>query len=338
LAHHDNQRGFAVRKINSSVANRKKEWSWSLNLASYDRCFKLSPTELSELQYWSHHNGRGFGILSDATVDALQRLVQPINETISTIDFLSPYDGRLALQLMLLEMHRRRTSFWSWSFADWRETIGKNHHDFQQRFDKEQGRQHLLAIAYVLLEFMDFWELRFEKRSLATKVFGQDCTNATIERVLTALREQGYKVDGNEMHQYRAVTCEALLSNRSPYLEDLTEDSLDLARKRIVSKKHQQSFVALSVALERLGILERPIYRMNQERRAPGSNGAMEGIAMEWSELCLRWFHTSTLAYESRSACFYKLLLAGRWLAKNYPDITHPIIGRARLQQRTLEQ
>jgi len=313
-----------MRKSKQEDCIEKKVWSWSLNLENYDRCHELKPAESSALEYWLHHNGQGFGIISDASAKALKRLVQPITDTIATLDFPSPYDGRMALQLMLVEMHRRQTSLWAWSSADWQETIGRNHQEFRLRFNKEQGRQHLLAIAYVLLEFKDFWGLRFEKYSLATKIFGRDHVNLEIERVLTALKEQGYESYGEGLHQYRAVTCEALLSNRSAYLEDLTEESLDVARKQNKSKSHRQSFIALSVALERLGILNRLIHRLNLEKRAPGSRGAMEGVAPEWSELCTRWFNTSTLGFETRSGYFYRLLVAGRWLLKNHPEVTHP--------------
>ena len=312
-----------MRKRKRSTAEQKV-WSWSLKPENYDCCYELSSTELLELEYWVHHNGCGYGVISDSTAEALKRLVQPIYDAIAVIEFPTQYDGNMVLQRILLEMYRRQTSFWEWSSTDWLETLGKNHQEFRQRFGTEHGRQHLLAIAYVLLEFMDFWGLRFEKCSLATKVFGQDCVNVELERVLTALRTQGYEVDGSERYKYRAVICEAMLSNRSPYLEDLTKESLDTARKQITDKKHQESFIALSVALERLGILDRPIPRLSLERRAPGSNGAMEGVSPEWAELCLRWFNTSPLAFETRSGYFYRLLVAGRWLLKHHPDCTHP--------------
>lgn len=313
-----------MKKSKHSTHTEKKVWNWALNLENYDRSHKLKRAELSELEYWVHHNGRGFGIISDETAEVLHRLVQPINDMIATLDFPSPYDGRMALQLMLLEMHHRRTSFWAWSSTDWLETICTSHQEFEQRFAKAQGRQHLLAIAYVLLNFMDFWNLRFEKCGLATKVFGRNFVNSEIERLLTALREQGYEVDGNEMHKYRAVICEAMLSNRSPYLEDLTEEALDNARKQITDKKHQQSFMAISVALERLGILKRPIHRLNLEKRAPGSKGAMEGVDPEWAKICQQWLDITALAPGTRDSYFYKLLIAGRWLVENHPKITHP--------------
>lgn len=303
---------------------KKQGWSWSLDPEIYDQCPELSPAEKLELGYWVHHNGRGYGIISDATAEALRRLVQPINDTIATLDLPSPYSGRIGLQLILLAMHQRGTSFWAWSSADWIDTIGKSHEEFQQRFDKPQGRQHLLAFAYVLREFMDFWELPFEKSGLATKVFGKARVNAEIERVLTIMGEQGYGVQGDQRYQYRAVISAAMLSNRSPYLADLTEESLDIARKQIKRNKHQHGFMALSVALERLGILDRPIQRLNQENRTPGSKGAMEGVDPEWADLCLRWFNTSTLTTTTRDGYFYSLLLAGRWLAQKHPEVTHP--------------
>ena len=181
-----------------STGVEKQGWSWFLNPEIYDQCPELSTAEKLELGYWVNHNGRGYGLISDATAEVLQRLMQPLNDTIATLDLPSRYSERIAIQVMLLEMHRRGTSFWAWSSTDWIETIGKSQEEFQQRFDKVQGRQHLLAISYVLLEFMDFWGLPFERSGLATKVFGKDRVNAEIERILITLGEQGYGVAGDQ--------------------------------------------------------------------------------------------------------------------------------------------
>lgn len=313
-----------MTRQNRPPRSQEKAWSWSLQVENYDRRPEIDPGELAELDYWVDHTGKGYGVIPARSEKALHRLVQPLNDAIALIDFPTEYDGRRGLQLMLVEMHRRRTSFWAWSSADWLVIIGKNHADFCQRFEQGTGRQHLLAIAYVLLEFMDFWELRFEKCSLANKVFGRVLVESTIDEVLQALKAQGYESYGNESHKYRAVICEAFLSNRSPYLKDLTTESLDIARNRIVGKKHQQSFMALSVAFERLGVIDQPLQPRNSEQRHLGSGGAMDEVAPEWSEICERWFNTSTLAAETRTSYFYTLLAVGRWLAKNHPEISHP--------------
>ena len=299
------------------------KWCWSIDFNIYDRRPELDAAERTELEHWMRWHGKGYGKVPRQTAQILQRLIRPIEDVFELLDFNpKPEACRLCIQLLLLEMRRRQTTFWAWTATDWLENIGKNHKDFRQRYQTEHGRQHLLAAAYVLLSFTDFWSLRFEKYGLASKVFGQTTVNATVQSVLDALKQLGYETD-SERYYYRAIVCESLLANRSPRLEDLTEEALVTIRQQ-VSQKHQKNFVALSSALERLGFLTQPIERLTVAGRKLGAYGALEGVPAEWADLSQRWFNTSTLSFESRNGYFYKILIAGRWLAQLHPEVTHP--------------
>lgn len=297
---------------------------WPLDFEHYDRRHALDSTEKEALEYWCNHRGRGYGVVTEESQEALQRPLKPLDDAIALIEFPGKYAGLVGIQVILLEMQRRQTSYWAWTSNDWLEILGKSHSAFKERFNQEHGRQQVLAIIYVLLGFMDFDAIRFEKSSLARKVFGSQQLDASTQIILDALVKQGYKADGKEIHKYRAVISEIFLLHRSIDLNDLTPESLDRARQQIPRKQHRQSFVAISVALERLGVLSQSLYRIGKEPSLLGSRGALDQVSSEWAEFCTEWYKLSTLALETRNSYFYALILAGRWLAKHYPDINSP--------------
>lgn len=58
-------------------------------------------------------------------------------------------------------------------------------------------------------------------------------------------------------------------------------------------------------------------------RRLP-ENTDTSGIAPEWVDWCLQWHRFSDLAASVKRQYFHILLRAGRWLAKNHPEVTSP--------------
>ena len=302
------------------------QWKWSIDLETYDRRSELDAAERAGLELWMSSCPKRYGTLLPQTVHALQRLLRPLDDVFELMD-INPKERlrlrRITSHVILQEVACRQTTFWAWTVADWIEIIGQSGHEYRQRYQLTHCRQDLLAIAYVLCRFMDFWSLRFEKYTFATRVFGQDTVDTAVQLVLKTLGQLGYGSDYDSF-KYHATVCTALLANRSPHLEDLTEEVLVVIRQQVINKKHLHSFAALSTALQRLGILNQSFECLNPQESNLGVNGALEGVPAEWADWCQRWFNTSTLTLATRKSHFYRLLVAGRWLAQHHPDVTHP--------------
>jgi len=96
--------------INTAYASEapQADWSWPVNPALYDRRGELQKNEAAALEYlvsrelYGHFRGR---VRHD-----LKRLTQPILDTVSATG-TPKQSGDGAMGALVLEMHRRQTSF-----------------------------------------------------------------------------------------------------------------------------------------------------------------------------------------------------------------------------------
>lgn len=162
-----------------------RPWRWPLELAAYDRTDSLSAAEAVELAYVTGRRGRQ-GHWPQRTVRALDALaVTGADE-----------QARCNVQAIVAsEMHHRQRSFWAWAPAAWHALLGDSVARFQERFPRAPYtvRPHLMAAgrctALTPNDLRAFW--RFERVSLARKVFGQAPVDAAVERVVGALAGWG---------------------------------------------------------------------------------------------------------------------------------------------------
>jgi integrase len=292
-----------------------------LNIDSYERNPALTLTEAKALtrHVHEHHPAKA------ALHDKVRRLIEPIKDLFSYTKLRHVVRPFLILYL-LREMSRRGRSFWGWTTEEWIETI--NNHPPQQ--------QHLIAAAYLLCGFTELDTVGWRHPlyvSLAQKVFGQNCVEEVLGRVRTLLVEWGYSGKATMRHVPRTV-CEALLANRSPYLEDLTIEVLKTVeenRKR--NKKGKKGtgsrpsvwLVAVSRVLTKLGVIREPLCPI---RKPPAWRTEKcelaENVPTEWVDLCRFWFETSTICFNSRRRSYYFLLNVGRWVGHEHPEATSP--------------
>ncbi len=159
---------------------------------------------------------------------------------------------------------------------------------------------------------------------LAEKVFGQTCVESVLERVRALLVEWGYSGKATIRHIPRTV-CEALLANRSPHLEDLTIEVLEIVAQRRKRNKQRKSgrpsmwLVAVSRVLTKLGIIREPLRPFTKlpAWRTEDSD-LRENVPVEWANVCRFWFDTSTLCLNSRRRTYYTLLQIGRWASHEH--------------------
>jgi integrase len=292
---------------------QRNNWS-PLSIDRYDRNPALTSSEVRALTSHVHEHHPAKRILHDK----VRRLIEPLDDLLNHTKLRHRVRPFLVLYL-LREMNRRGRSFWGWTIEEWIETI--NRHPPQQ--------QHLIAVAYLLCGFTELdtvgWRHPLYVR-FAQKVFGQNCVDGVLDRVRTLLVEWGYSGKATMRHIPRTV-CEALLANRSPYLEDLTIEVLkkvEESRKR--NKKRTGSrpsvwLVAVSRVLTKLGVIREPLCPV---RKAPAWKTEKcelaENVPTEWANLCRFWFDTSTLCLNSRRRTYYVLLNIGRWVGHEHRE------------------
>lgn len=324
-------------RSNSSLQIRKQArtqntadtpWCWPLNIESYDRNPCLSSDEWEEIDNWISYSksGKGHHGWNPQTYKILHRLFQPLNDVIDFVGGKAKIKRHSSVGLFLWEMYRRGTSFWAWKREEWIEIIGvdvaayRQHH--HQALTDVNHRQFLFAVSYLLCNLSDIYIFRELSWSLlATKIFQPGRAVIALNQVSNSLKQLGYV---GETLQLRSVINKVLLANRSPCLEDLTYEKLDAVRKQSSQVASNDNFVGLSQGLVGLGILSKPLTKLRIQGKFLGSNGALENISVEWLHWCQRWYDTSTYPPKTRRGIFYSLLVPGRWLAKQHPNIVTP--------------
>ena len=98
---------------------------------------------------------------------------------------LPKQSGDGAIGALVLEMHRRRKSYWVWSREEWLETLCVSNQNFRVRFQwtSANARHALVTSTYLLGVFDDFRALGLiDRTALACRVFGRDRIQAQIKQ------------------------------------------------------------------------------------------------------------------------------------------------------------
>ncbi|BCL84637.1 integrase [Ktedonobacteria bacterium brp13] len=317
--------------MNQTALSLSKSWQWPINMEAYDRSFEFSEQEWETIESviagLSPSRRRQLGSLH-----LLHRLFQPIDTIIDyvAIDWADETRRDVFQQthlILTLEMYRRKTTFWAWSAQEWLESMGSNWSTFAQRYGWSSGncrysigRTMLATIAYFLSSPfpLDLLVETFEITSLAKRVFGKEHLQQAITQMTAILQSWGYQ----ERDQHPLKTCVSylLLLNRSPYLEDLSTEILEIAGQNGSRHGVQKYLFQASRALFALGIIQKIIggekpYSM---RFRP------EYVSEEWLSWCDKWRKQSTLQSNTIDHHYALLRNVGRWLKKHHPEVTSP--------------
>ncbi len=205
--------------------------------------------------------------------------------------------------------------------------LGKDYYAYvHQHGATANARQQLIAVAYLLCSFNELGGLgRLAYFALAEKIFGCGFVNTGVAALLADLQLWGYTSKGN-LVGVRAALAEAMLAQRSPRLQDLTQDTMGRLYREADAKITRRGLTVVSYALVRRGILREPLGRdgNTSKKGRIDHRKAAEGVPPEWWQWCERWFATSALQPASRVSIVYALFQAGRWLAREHPGITGP--------------
>jgi len=302
-------------------------WRWPIDLARYDRSPALTPPERATLLARNAALGQGqLPLPQTPEWTTLERLLRPLEDARTSL-YIPPQaaqrrSARQAVALILCGCASTQTSFWAWSPAEWVAVFGPTLGTFR-RLDHpgmdSSIRPDMVAIAYLLDCFAAFRLLgRFNRITLATRVFGPDCLIEAIEPIMAVLQGWGYQ-SARDTKKIPGLVSTMLLLNRSPVLGDLTPAVLARLRSHEeIRPVRRATLYSVHRALAALGIVAPPAPYMGPP--AP----AVEGVDATWLAWVERWTATSTLTPDVRSGNRSVLLKVGRWLASEHPDIHEP--------------
>ena len=298
------------------------EWQWLVDPLSYQRRPALSVTEREALAVLNGRFRVGSKAWPEPTETTLTGLLQPLYDTLEATGACRAARNS-AVHLLIEEMHQRQTTFWAWTDAEWQEVLCPSEREFHVRHRWSGNcRQYVMAISYVLCGFTNLYAIgTFYQYRLASKVFGREAVDAAMRRVREELQSVGY---GSRAESYVPnALYEALLLNRSPRLEDLTTEVLELVRRRS-TLYIKRGVGTISHSLLRMGIIARPLSRTIEANPTTFRYHATADVPAEWLGWCQRWRDTSTLAPSSRTSIYYNALKIGRWLAHHHPEVVTP--------------
>jgi integrase len=299
-------------------------WRWPVDLTRYQRPTFLSESELRELDRIMQRR-----VLPQVLPFPLEQLLLPVQEALEA-SHANPRMRLDARRVLLLEMHKLRRPFWSWTAEEWSEILSETAVAFAQRYPGAPTcRQQMLTVAYLLCGFSDFHKLgAFLRKTLADITFGAQRMEAVMQRVIEGVRQWGL----TKRHDFalQSVVREALLVNRSPHLDELTYDLLLMMRERTDTLAIKRALGILSRALLALGLFDKTLPEVPlppTKRVAHPQKLLIEGtdtVSPVWLQYCQRWHATSTLTYSVRQQYYRYLLKTGRWLTQEHAEYIRP--------------
>ena len=294
--------------------------------SSYDQGL-LTSAELEALAIACRLGLKSKGLtgLKTAT-QTLLRLEQPIFDVVALRS--GALNRRRAFRCFLYEeMLRRKTSFWQWSHQEWIETLGITQ-AARKKYQALSMHASLMDIAYLLGGVSDLREVddRRNITEMAGYIFGARVIELEFEKITTILvgkSGRGYSEEYHSVQPVKSCLCLLFLLNRSPYLEDLTMDVMQLVT--LSSDVLQAAHVRhIQIALQELGMLPFPVEQPTSPLTIM-SRVDTHDVHPVWLQWCSAWFERATeLPLKRRRRYLDTLLMVGRWLAANFPEVVSP--------------
>jgi hypothetical protein len=312
----------------------------AIDIGRYDRHFELSASERGQIVTFSSRNRQTESSYAEIVSSRkLARLVSPLQDVFDLAKSVghphSSHEHRChALMFMLCEMGRRQNSYWAWTPGDWAEVLCGGTDEFSHRYKSASlHRPLLINVAYFLGGFTDFFLTgNYIRYNHVAGFFGREAVDASLGRVSEQLHVWGFSRAG--ITNVKKAVCEVMIYNRSPRLEDITSELLVELQAEAGSKCNSKGrslehtvlieFLPLTAeALVGIGVIRESLQRaVTPRHRRADYRGA--GVSMEWERWCNLWAKTATLRPATIKTARHSILLAGRWLQAEHPEVKNP--------------
>jgi len=249
---------------------------------------------------------------SPAPLAQLRRLLEPLTRAGEALS-LDSQAARAVERAILHAMQATGRAYAVWDLQTWASTA------------RSAGPRAaaVLAVACHLgcLSPAEALTLGVQPTAFARRLFGRAALDREVGRVLGYLQGIGYSRSSLSSKTPSGALTRLLLLAGRPKLEALTVELLEAAYGQAsASSKLHGAYPRLRRALRGMDLLP----RAGPMPEGPCSRDALTGIDPVWTEWCVRWLNTSTLAPKSRRDIYYSVLRAGRWLARCHPEVHSP--------------
>ncbi len=315
------------RNLKAVAPQAQMRWHMPVCAEHYDR----SPLTEEECWALTQRSGPGSRKHGSSESRAARRLLARLNQPIDDVFRLRhvregpgiKVNRRKVRLIVHREMHRRGKTFWEWSSDEWIETICPNSSLFYERYGRMLScRMSMMDMAYLFGGMTDLRMLGMQMEMVETAwvYFGRSIVSEQCQRIYDALQRKGYEVGETNVLPLRQGLCTLFVLNRSPYLEDLSEE---LVAEVGTSGSHMHHAMGrVTVGLQHLGIFSPRVEKAADFLDPPFER---ESMAEEWYEWCMAWYERAVdLTPRIRRAYVFRLLSIGRWVYEQAPSIRAP--------------
>lgn len=322
----------------TSLPGQEASQAWHLPISPSDypdRNPLLSEEErngVERLLSFSSWQWRGF----DQQLALLARITKPL------MDVLVLFQGRCPnsfvsrqhfIGYLLGHALQTNTLYWGWSSSMWETIIQSTP---TQPKDIVRGKELSVAHPPLLLIHLAAYllsgrlyltrENSFRCRALGEIVFGPELVQAAIDRAKEPWLATGYSEQGRNLEDLIYVLILTLLVNRHPSLDALTISAFKEAHTLNRRKEAGPRFEQLRHILIDLGIISDE-GREKMETRPPTmlfQDEFVQDIHPRWVAWVRAFWQQTPLSQRNRTEITGHVLLACRWLAQHYPQVTEP--------------
>ena len=317
-----------MRSFSRTEALPLMVWRMPIIPEDYDRS-PVTDAERQALDHLRNASQSARGVMNTASREsfaarsALTRLDQPFTDI-----FRLRHQDRTKERInsvrfvMHREMYRHGKMFWDWSPDEWMDTLRPTSAVFDATWGRMTScRITIMDAAYLLAGISDLRPVEFvlHVAEAANTYFGTDLMTQQCRRLLDALIGKGYRESPTTVRVLRQYLSLLFVLNRSPYLEDLSEDLL--AFIDVEGETRRWTKRKITLGLQHLGILSPE----PAEQLSVTTTFDSDGMDQEWYAWCLAWFDQAVdLTPRVRTNYMSRLLAVGRWLHTYFPDIRAP--------------
>jgi integrase len=242
--------------------------------------------------------------------EAMRRVLVPLTQA-SQLLALEPSVRRCVQRVVLREMLARETACGAWDAATWLIVA-----DAGGCF-----RPNVLGVAHCVgaLTGEEVITAGVRATYLARRLFGRAALEHEIDRVRIHLRRVGYAHTSIDHATLANVLAVLFVQAGRAELEALTVEAIEAAYcSAPTGSERRKAVYRLAHALHGMGLLPRAITHHAQP------TGAIVGVDPVWASWCARWRETAVVAPRTNTGIYYGALKAGRWLAREHPDVRTP--------------
>lgn len=309
-------------------------WKMPILPEQYDRS-PLTQEEWQALEYCDSHFTANPGDRNWVEYRAAKQKLDRFNRPVADVYYLrnsehrrsDRWDHRLCVEAQLFirrQMNHRRKMFWDWSSDEWLDILCPSHQEFKERYgERYDSRATIMDLAYLFGGLSDL-QLIGKGTGIAPGAdvyFGADLVSQQCRRLLDALAEKGYNDGVGSENTLRRCLSVLFTLNRSPYLEEISEELLAAQIAREPQALLRQAYNRILRALRHIGMLPA------QPRTEPemSFHADSSGMAPEWYAWCLAWYERAVnLSPLLRKMYTYAILAIGRWLQEYTPEVRTP--------------